>query len=129
MNFKNLIKRFDLNIKFSYLIELPLFETISLPKYFFDLFKKPYNYDIIDYSVEKCVDLLTGKISVLNDIGEKTYLPSIKEYNKLTYKEGVSMFLCLTGLKSSAILFIKYKKMKVFQKGIYLDKFRDWYYL
>lgn len=126
LSFESLIERFDLHLKISKPFELPLFETIQLPKNFFDLYRKPYNYDIVDYSVEKCVDLLTGQVVVFNENQRTESLPSIIEYNKSIYDGGIAMFLCLSGPKSTAILYYsQMKNLEIIQGGVYLDKFGD----
>ncbi|KAK8847068.1 hypothetical protein M9Y10_019645 [Tritrichomonas musculus] len=129
LSFESLLSRFEITLKKSKIIELPLFETIALAEKFVSLYQQPYNLNIFDSSVTKFVDLLTGQVVIYdpnNKLPENTEFPKIEDYMKNVYHNGLAMFLGLTGPNASDVIFSCFAINRLFnQKGFYVDKFGD----
>lgn len=131
---ENLIERFDLKSSSSSsehsAKKLKKFKTIKLPKKFIGLYQQPYNIDICDSSIEKVIDLLTGKVVVVTGKEYVSYDTSkyktIDEYEKDVYKGGLALYLVLTKDKASSLMFHSAAAGKFWMNdSIYVDKFGD----
>lgn len=127
LSVENLLERFDISSSSIKNNELPIFQTIPLADRFVSLYQKPYNLDIFDTSVAKFVDLLTGNVVFFSRTGKsKTDLPFVVDYVKDKYKNGVAMFLAITGPNASALVYLCPELEMLFTKdSFYIDQFGD----
>lgn len=121
---KSLIERFDVNTADFH--KISKFKTIKLPKKFISLYLPPFKVDIIDSSIEKAIDLITGQVVSLEKEHGDDKCKFIDDYEKEVYKDGLAMYLILTKEKASSLMFHSAAIGKFWTiDSFYVDQFGD----